>query len=579
MKPWHRSAFPLSTVILFAASAALAADAPPAWERHGGVPAENAFLLDRNHEPENHFLLNGEEGFVAGRDFYQNVGDFTPFLWPTHPFLHYGPDPRWETDSAMLSYSATGANAPGEGASPFVQSEVAWSPMDALRLHASLDQNALYSQATLPFRKFMSTAENKGDWAWFGGDGPIRSQAAVGGAYLRRGTIMALQANQGWWWTTSPVTGQVYPWTGTNFDLRFFDGEGFSLSLVEQQWDSPSPFEFYRSNWRRSELNMSFQGSSEEAWKWQLDLGYERRSMTSQGAFREFEEKSYPFRFRYLEDWTAPDSMPMRMVSQGSLGYREGLFLAQHGTEFHEGFGPHQPLQYLKGYYRYAFRGYNAPTEYLSADSLAAVTGGFEPGKQNRGLVAGAEYREVRKHFQVGLGAEYAMEWELPLFHGSVLDTTAGNILREGRYLGSDYWVANATGKVFASGELGKDGDWKAQAGYRRFGGHDADSLEFLPSPWWLSAGAGYELAWVAGKARLDGQAAYVGPKEVRHWGPLFKVASHWENQFSLSQTLFTDKLKLTLLAMHAFGEDIREQPNGNPVRFRVAAGLDGSFD
>jgi hypothetical protein len=171
------------------------------------------------------------------------------------------------------------------------------------------------------------------------------------------------------------------------------------------------------------------------------------------------------------------------------------------------------------------------------------------------------------------------MEWELPLFQGSVLDTSTGVRLRQGEYRGSDAWAANATGRAFVSGDLGKDGEWKAEAGYRRFGGPDADSLEFLPSPWWVSAGSGYGLSWKAGKARLDGRIAYVGPKEVRHWGPVFKVESHWENQFSLSETLFSDKLKLTVAALHAFGEDLREQPNGNPVRFRLAAGLDGSFN
>lgn len=586
MKPLHRSESRIVPALMAvrlaagltagAAFPALAADAPPAWEQ-SGVPAENTFLLNRNREPENHFLLNGEEGFVSGREFYQNAGDVLPFLWPSHPYLHYGPDRRWESDSSVFSYSATGANAPGEGASPFVQSEADWSPMDALRLHAALDQNALYSQATLPARKFMSTAENKGDWAWFGGDGPIRSQAALGAAYIRRGTTLGLQANQGWWWTTSPVTGQVYPWQGFNFDFHYRDGEGFTLSLVEQQWDSPSPFQFDKSHWRRSELDLSFLGSSEETWKWQFDIGYERRAMTSQGAFGQFEEKEYPFRFRYQQDWTAPDSMPLRMVSQGSLGYREGMFQAQHSTEFREPFGSHQPLQYLKGYYHYAFQGYTVPTEYLTADSQAV--GRFQPGQQNRGVVAGAEYREVRKHFQAGLTADYAMEWELPLFHGSVFDSGDGFLLRRGDYVGSNFWVANAGGRLFASGELGKQGDWKAQAGMREFRGHDADSLEFLPSPWWLSAGSGYGLPWKGVKTRIDGQVAYVGPKEVRHWGPIFKVASHWENQFSLSQTLFSEKLKLTVAALHAFGADIREQPNGNPVRFRVAGSLDGSFN
>lgn len=562
---------------VLACGAPMAADAPPAWETKGGVPAESDFLLDRLQEPWNHFLLDGEEGFVAGKEFYQNAGEALGFLWPTHPFLHYGTDRRWETDSSTLAFSATGANAPDEGASPFAQGEIAWSPLESLRLHAALDQNALYSQSTLPAREFMSAEENKRKWAWFGGDAPIRSQAALGGAFNRRGATLGVQANQGWWWTASPVTGQAYPWQGFNFDLLYQDGEGFALSLAEQHWDSPTPFEFQKSHWRRSELDLTFLGASERSWTWRLDIGYERRAMDSRGAFGDFEEKTYPFRFRYHQDWSAPDSLPVRLVSQGSFGYREGLLQAQHGTDFHEDFGPHRLLEYLKGYYRYAFRSLVTPLEYLTPDSQAV--GGYRPGQQNRGLVAGAEYREVRKHFQAGLGADYAMEWELPLFQGSVFDTVAGILLRQGSYRGSDYWVGNGSGRVFASGDAGKEGYWKAEAGLRRFLGHDADSLEFLPSPWWISVGAGSGLAWKGGKTRLDAQVAYLGPKEVRHWGPVFKVGSHFENHISLSQTLFSEKLKLIVAALHAFGEDFREQPNGNPIRFRVAAGLEGSLD
>ncbi len=551
-----------------------AADAPQPWEHDAGVSAETDFLQDRLDEPQNKFLLNGQEGFLAGKDFYQSMGDAMPFLWPSHPYLRFGSDRGWENDSSTFSFEAQGANAIGEGASPLSQGEISWSPLEELRLHLGLDQNALYSQATLPARKSISTAENKGDWAWYGGDAPLKSQASVGGAYSRRGSTMAAQYNQGWWWTTSPVSGQAYPWEGFNAELLYHEGEDFDLTLVEQQWDSPSPFQFYKSHWRRSEINMSFLGSSEGSWLWRFDIGYERRAMNSQGVFREFEEKTYPFRFRYRQDWGAPDSIPLRMLSQGQIGYREGMFLAQHGSEFRENLGTHQPMQFLKGYYRYPFKGYTIATEQLTADSqfLATVT----PGKQSRGWVSGAEYKEVRKRFLVGISGEYAMEWELPLFEGALLDTVGGVMRRQGGYMGSNYLLQNSTGKVFASGNLTPKGNWRMQAGMREFWGHDADQIEFLPSPWWGLAGAGYAFP---SKTRLDAQVAYLGPKEVRGWGPTFKVDSHWENNFSLTQTLFSDDFKFVVAALHAFGADFREQPNGNPLRFRIAAGLQGSIE
>ncbi|MDB5104244.1 MAG: hypothetical protein JWP91_1933 [Fibrobacteres bacterium] len=551
-----------------------AADAPPAWDRPATVAVETDFLRDRLEAPQNHFLLNGQEGFISGREFYQTFGDATPFLWPTHPFLRYGTDRSWQSDTLTLVARALGSNEIAEPSSPYAFSDIAWSPIEELRLHAGLDQNGLYSQRTFPNRKLISSRGNDAKLAWFGRDLPLKSQANVGAAFERRGGTMAAQYNQGWWWTTSPVSGQAYPWEGFNAELLYKAGEDFDLTLVEQQWDSPSPFQFDKSHWRRSEITMSFLGSSEGAWLWRLDLGFQRRTMSSKGAFESFEEKTYPFRFRYRQDWSAPDSLPFRMVSQGTMGIRERMIQIQHSSEFRETVGSHQPMQFLRGYYRHRMQGYVEPTEILTPDTTFLAVN--QPGSQARGWVTGAEYREVRKHFLVGIGGDYAMEWELPIFHLGVLDTLGEALRRQGSYLGSDHLLQNASGKIFASGEAAKQVTWRLQAGMREFWSHDADEIEFRPSPWWAGGGAGWALPGKAGQTRLDAQATYLGPKEVRGWGPVFKVPTHWENHISLSQTLFSDRLKLSLSALHAFGEDFRDQPNGNPVRFRVMGGIEG---
>lgn len=571
-------AFPCIGLAILSASFAHGADPQPGWERRGGPSAETDFLLDRAEQPWNHFLLNGQEGFVAGRDFYQSAGDAMPFLWPTHPFLRFGNDRRWQGDSSIAAFDATGANAPGEGPSPYSAVDVVVSPIEELRLRLGLDQNGLYSQKTLPSRRSIVTAAHKGDIAWYGGDAPIKSQASLGAAYSKRGSTMAAQYNQGWWWTTSPVSGQAFPWEGFNAELLYHAGEDFNLSLVEQQWDSPSPFQFHKSHWRRSEINMSFLGASAGAWLWRFDIGYERRAMLSEGAFDEFEEKTYPFRFRYRQDWTAPDSLPLKMLSQGNFGYREGMFLAQHGTELRQPLGTHQPMQFLRGYYRYPFKGYTLATENLTADSQFVAL--YRPGKQSRGWVGGAEYREVRKAFLVGLGGDYAMEWELPLFEGGTLDTLPGGYLRrQGELRGSDFVLQNATGKVFASGDLAGQGNWRFQAGIRHFWGREAEKMEYLPSPWWVLGGTGWEISAKSGKTRLDLQVAHMGPKEIRGWGPDFEVPEHTEVHITASQSLFSDQWKLTVVGMHTLGEEILEHPNGNPVQYRLAAGIEGKIE
>jgi hypothetical protein len=146
---------------------------------------------------------------------------------------------------------------------------------------------------------------------------------------------------------------------------------------------------------------------------------------------------------------------------------------------------------------------------------------------------------------------------------------------RQGSYQGSDFLLENAGAKAFASGGFADRATWRAQAGLRQFWGRDADYIEFLPSPWWVGAGTGWSFPR---KTQVDAQVTFMGPKEVRGWGPVFKVPEHWENHISLVQPLFSDRLKLSLAAIHAFGENIQEHPNGNPMRFRILAGIEGSI-
>lgn len=546
--------------------------AAPEWEKQPGPPAETEFLARRGEDPQNHFLLNGAEGFLAGREFYQVIGDLQPFLWTTQPLLRFGTDRAWQSDSSTLSLRTRGGAAADGSGEPYAAGEIGWAALEGLRLHAGWEENGLYSERTFPARRAMVGPDKADGLAWLGGKPPFKSLANAGVAFRRRGGLMAAQYNQGWWWTTSPVTGRAYPWEGFNADLLYKVGEDFELNLVEQQWDSPIPHTYYKSHWRRSEITLGFPGSSEGAWQSRFEIGFQRRSLESDFAFGSFTEKTYPVRYRYRQDWEAPDSLPLRILSQGSLGMRERMFTAQHSVEFRETVGTHRPMQFLRGYYRRPLGRHVEPTEGLRPDTTWAAES--RPGNHSRGAVAGAEYREVRKRFLVGIIGDYALEWELPLFRADAFSDSLGVTLREGRYRASQKVLSNASGRVFASGGFAERATWRAQAGLRGFWGHHADSMEYRPSPWWAGAGAGWAFPT---KTRLDAQVDYLGPKEVRGWGPVFEVPAHWENRFSLTQT-FSERVKASLSALHAFGENIREHPNGNPLRFRLMGVLEGAF-
>ena len=432
------------------AAAVASAEEPARWSRPWDMEAETEFSRDRQESPWNHFLLDGQQGFVSGREFYQASGEISPFLWPNHPFLRFGTDRSWQSDTNTLEVRVLTGNEVGDALlqelpesnartednrTPLTSGDVSWAPIEELRLHAGLDQNDHSSYRTYPFRIGLAGQGKREQLSWFGGNLPPKSQANLGGTFERLGSLMALQANQGWWWTQSPASGFPYPWEGFNADFLYRPGKDFELSLIEQRWDSPLDQLFYRAHWRRSELDMGITGTARGGWFWRLDLGFQRREMVSDSLFKPFLEQTYPTRFRYRQIWSAPDSIPLQLVSSGSMGFRERVIHAQHTTEFRETWGTHQPRQILKGYWRHPMAGYRAPTEFFPTDST--WTAESHPGRQARGVSGEAEFREKRKAFEFGLAGTYAMEWEAPVFH-----------LRRSGQLGHRQWLRVPPGRL-----------------------------------------------------------------------------------------------------------------------------------
>ncbi len=567
------------------------------WGKSIAIPSETEFLRDRLEEPQNHFLLNGSEGFLAGREFYQASYDATPFLWKTHPILHYGPSRAWQLDSIPLVFHAWGGQElgiqgnktsvlPGDQVKgenlPLGYGDIGWNVFEELRLHAGFEQMDAFSSTTYPSRVGLLGKGKDDELAWLGGNLPLRSQATVGGSFTHRGTTLGAQANQGGWWTSSPVSGKVYPWNGYNAELAYKVGDDFDLSLIDQEWDSPISNPYYHAHYGRSELNMGFLGSSEGNWIWRLDVGFQRKEMLSDSAiFTPLLQQTYPTRFRYRQTWNAPDSLPLQLISQGSMGFRDRVIGLQHSSDFIEKWGPHQLKQSFKGYYQHPMTGYKIPTETIPLDSTWLAES--RPGMDVRGVSSELEFREKRKNVEVGSSINYVMEWQAPLFHLRSLDTVNGSLIRSGSYLPSDYLLQNGSVHFFAQGGFGSSSDsgwtqtafWRFQAGLRDFWGHNADSMEFKPSGEWVGLGGGIGLPT---NLKLEAQVNYVGEKEVRGWGPRFIVDAHLENHVSLSASLLENRLNLSLALLHAFGEDIREQPNANPLRFRLLGGVTGAF-
>lgn len=590
IRPQTRPAFPASA-LAWSALALLAASAPaetpPSWERPPSLPAESELFQDRIGDPQYHFLLDGQHAFVSGREFYQALGEQNYFLWPANPWTRILPDRRWLEDSTEWSFRAQVGNeigdpllnelkgeTPSVNRTPYTAGNLTFSPTGDWSVNAGLDQNDHFSYRTFPARLEIVGPERRDELSWIGGNLPPKSVAQMGAALLRHGGLMAGQANWGWWWTNSPVSGMPYAWEGFNADFHTRAGDDFDLSLVDQSWESSVPNTFQSSRWRRTELTLGFAGGGPGGWRWRMEFGGQRRVLYSDSAFLQFEEQTYPWRFRYRQNWTPDAKSFFRMENQGNFGARDRMFSGQHQSELRETWGSHQLSQALRLYYRSPFGSFLEPVEILNPDSTWTAV--LDPAKHARGLSGGGEYRWKGKKFLASLSGYYAMEWGLPVFEGAVVDTLADRILiRSGVLKGSQHGNASFGGKLQLGGPVLKPAYWRLQGGLRGSDGTDRDSLEFRPSPWWLGAGLGLALP---SDLRVDGQLHWMGPKEVRGWGPVFEVPTHLEGNLAFAQSFLQERLELWASLLHLFGEDTLDHPNGNPLVFRILVGAKGSF-
>ena len=582
-----RPGFPAWAALILFGMPALAAEPPASWEKPSVIPAESDLFQDRLADPQQHFLIDGQQAFLSGREFYQAMGENTSLLWPAHPFFRLLPDRRWLQDTSQIAFKALVGNEVGdpllqeldqEGSTwsnhtPATLGSVTWSPTGDWSAHAALDQNDHFSQRTFLSRLALVGKERQEELSWIGGNLPPKSQIQLGAAFRRYGGIMAAQFNRGWWWTTSPVSGQSYAWEGFNADFHYRIGDDFDLSLVDQSWESPAPGSYQAARWRRTEITLGFSGSSPGGWVYRLELGGQRRALNADSSFVNFEENRYPWRFRYRQNWSPEGASPLKMETQGAFGLRERMISAQHATDIRWTWGKHQLGPTVKGYYRNPLSGYREPFEILTPDTAWSAL--LQPGRHARGWTGIGEYRFKQANFQVTLSGFHAMEWGVPVFRGSVVDTQEGVLIRSGVLEGSDHLFRTFGGKLQAGGSLGKPANWRMQGGWRGFEGSEADSLEFRPSPWWMGGGLGLTFP---SDLRIEGMIHWMGPKEVRGWGPVFEVPSHFEGNAALVQSLFDDRLELSAGFLHAFGDDILEHPNGNPLRFRILAGAKGAF-
>lgn len=567
----------------WAFAAACAAFPPREDSAAARILSESPLLRDRLAAPQRHFLLDGSQGFVAGEAFYQAQGTETPFLWPADPFLRYAPDTSWmdgtsraeaeavlgnEIGDSMLQALADSAGA-FDNRTPMTAGRFAWSPRPGWRLHGGFDQNDHASDRTLPARVRLVGEDQRDDLAWFGGNIPPKSLADAGVAYGRGGVRGSLRYARGWWWTASPASGADYPWQGGRLEAEAGLGR-WGLAVRDEDWDSRAQGASRPARWRRSAFEATVVGEAPSGLAWRASAGAERRHLSADAYLRGFASVTPSASI----DLRAPGSdSAAGFAWSGSVRMREALLSLEPAMTFRAGEAGGNVAQSFQAYYHRRLPGYVFPREHPLGDSGGEAV--YRPGPDSRGASAKTGVRVGGERVAAGAEAVGAAEWELPLFRASGSDTAAGARLRTGVYGASRHVLWNGSLLAYAEDAGGKPERWRIEAGCRGFAGTDADAMEFRPSRWWAGADAGR-----AFPSDLRAQVALrvMGAKEVRGWGSPFRVPAHFENALGLDQELPGGHARLRFSLLHAFGRDLREQPNGNPLRFRVLGGAQASF-
>lgn len=285
---------------------------------------------------------------------------------------------------------------------------------------------------------------------------------------------------------------------------------------------------------------------------------------------------SYPWAFRGGKRWRDDDSL---WKIQTGLGweYDEGVLTSKVMTKAGENWRKHYFTQELRAYHRHPFD----DSAFLSETTAGFPTpgAGYQVPRQARGAgtTIGYVYRESM--WETGVSGAGTLEWGAPVFSGTSQrplgqpeDFWLG---RSGEYRGSDYVLGRWQSSVFVEVCAGNRLRLKASGGWQMFTGVEADSLEFLPAPFYGELLGKLELFKGLG---LEARMQVMAEKQYHGFGTSLRIPPHLENGVAVEQKAFGDKLRLRWALFQAFSDGYSEHPLGNPVNFRTAASAAYAF-
>jgi hypothetical protein len=259
------------------------------------------------------------------------------------------------------------------------------------------------------------------------------------------------------------------------------------------------------------------------------------------------------------------------IAAKGLLLYEHNRIAVQAGMQWKEKFlGGELFQQVILDYWNPASAYISTVERWNTAVQERSV---FDPDLNHYGAGLGAGYTGRISSVEITVSSVVSREDGIPRFHTDSLFAFDDLQLRSGSFRMLDGPLVQNRGEISLRHLLPRNADYGVHARWRRCLGKDGRDLDFLPAPYVLGL---HLRKKTATNLYLSIISNYVGPKEVRNWsedGDVFTVPAHWEHHVSLAHTFLQGRCRLHCTALHLLGREIREHPNGNPLRFRILAG------
>ncbi len=545
-------------------------DTAASWlDSAAGSPA----LSQRLQHPWNGFLLDGENVREVGGLFYAEQRFSSQERYALMPQLDVLPVFAADSDTARAAVGWNGGGQAGSAGLPFSNGFLRARVFSNAQVAGEGVQDAFYSAATLPRRAAALGDQPASAAAYFGDDVPPLSLLRGGVEMEQRGGVLAIGYSRGTLWAPSPLTGVDYPLRTQGTEILVGMAEDLSMHFRYDQYSGLSDQSGAPSA-TLSEIGLQLSGDESPTWGWSLRWAYRKRVVAKGSDWTPLDRSSYPWQFRAGKIWKSEDSIWTIRV-RGSLEDDESVLLSTGEADAEEPVNRNIFTQGLRIYHRHPFDSSAYLGERVLGDTALAAA--YDLPANGRGAGAWAGYAWRDSSWESGVRATGSLEWETPVFTGATWPPTGSvpddALSRYGVYAGSDYLLARTQAAAYAEARVGGATRLRLALGWQDFLGHDAGALEFSPAPYFGSLEGGFTLpAHLRADAILQG----LGPKYYRGYGLDWRVAPHFENQLGLRQSYAGGRWEARVALFHAFGEAVQEYPLGNPIRFRITAGIRG---